>query len=1667
MATLVLRAGKGSPLTNAEVDANFTNLNTEVAAAALTASWTGVTGKPATLAGYGITDAQPVDADLTAIAALAGTSGFLKKTAANTWSLDTNTYLTGITSGQVTTALGFTPYNATNPSGYTTNTGTVTSVAVSVPTGLSVAGSPITTSGTVAISLASGYSIPTTASQTTWDTASTERRQWDGGATNLVAATARTSLGLVIGTNVQAWDADLDAIAALAGTTGFLKKTAANTWALDTSAYLTGNQSISFTGDATGSGTTSVALTLANSGVTAGTYRSVTVDAKGRVTTGSNPTTLSSYGITDAINVSQRAVANGVATLDGAGLVPASQLPSYVDDVLEYANLAGFPATGETGKIYVAIDTNKTYRWSGTTYIYITSGAVDSVAGKTGVVTLVKGDVGLGSVDNTADSAKNVLSATKLTTARTIGGVSFDGTANINLPGVNAAGNQSTSGNAASATVLQTARTINGVSFNGSANVSVTTAGTGIGVSGTAVSIAAAYSPNTSTELPVADLNTYQTAGFYHQTANADTSTANNYPVAHAGSLLIQRSAGITQQYQTHGTSDTELYFRSFYNTVWGSWRRVLTSANYNSFSPTLTGTGASGTWGISITGNAATVTNGLVSTGSYADPVWLTSVNYSKLTGTVPTWNQSTTGNAASATVLQTARTINGVSFNGSANITVADATKLPLAGGTISGTLNVSMLSVTNAAGGEGGEILLARPITTSLAGAVVIDVQTNSLRIFENGGTFRGAGLDLTGCAGIAGSAILHSNNYNSYAPTLTGTGASGTWGISVTGNAATVTNGVYTTGDQSIAGIKTFTGQVSVPDGTASAPGIRFSGDTDTGIYRVGTNTLGITTGGTQAAYFDASGNTRIVGVLGVAAATPNASIAIYSAISLSANATRYGSLNALTITPETLTADRAHYGAYNRVLSSDQNSVVNAESRAYGAWNEAVAHRTTTNLGAGNSLDGEGQIVGAYNYVALRTSDSTFNRMEAAYGSVNVVDATAGSVSLSVATTSGSTTATINGSGQTTAMIRVGDFITTNDAIPAGTTVASIQDATTFTLSAAATITQTDTSTTFAFATSYIDNAYGSQHFVTANYTGATVNNAYGSFATIRPTATGATINNGYLFYGTNSTVTGTFTNRYGLYIASAINNYVAGGMQVGGTALGGTSAAGLGVNAQPAGAGTITMTGQLTNTVATGTAPFVVTSTTRVANLNVATAGNADTVTNGVYQNSYGSFQAAFTSNIDANTNRNAGVYGSYAFAATNTPTTSGILWNGTSGATGSGDGSQIWQDYQTNNLYARQRWGSTTWSSWLAILSASNFNSYSPTLTGTGASGSWGISVTGNAATVTNGVYTTGDQTIAGVKTFSSPIVSSGTFNINGSVGNDQPTGLYVADLGTTQGTTLNPIATAAIMGQVVAHRSVGFTSDGTYIYGFRSHSTASTYTWHSRVKLADTLATARTIGGVSFDGSANINLPGVNAAGNQNTTGNAATATALQTARTINGTSFNGSANITTANWGTARTLTIGSTGKSVNGSANVSWTLAEVTGTAAAPQFGSVGVGTAASGTTGEIRATNNITAYFSSDRKWKENIRPIENALDVVEAVGGKLFDWTDEYITERGGEDGYFVRKQDFGVVAQDLQEVFPLAVRERPDGSLAVDYEKLCALAFAAIAELRREVRAQ
>lgn len=198
--------------------------------------------------------------------------------------------------------------------------------------------------------------------------------------------------GDVIGTVSFDGSADVTVVATIAANSVVLGADTTGNYV----AGVTAGTGITVGGTAGEGWTPSVAIT--NVG-TAGTYTKVTTNAQGQVTNG---TTLS---------------AGDIPSLDASkitsGVIDAARLPAYVDDVLEFANLAGFPAVGETGKIYVALDTNKAYRWSGSVYIYITSGAVDSVAGKTGVVTLVKADIGLSNVDNTSDVNKPISTATQ------------------------------------------------------------------------------------------------------------------------------------------------------------------------------------------------------------------------------------------------------------------------------------------------------------------------------------------------------------------------------------------------------------------------------------------------------------------------------------------------------------------------------------------------------------------------------------------------------------------------------------------------------------------------------------------------------------------------------------------------------------------------------------------------------------------------------------------------------------------------------------------------------------------------------------------------------------------------------------------------------------------------------------------------------------------------------------------------------------------------------------------------------------------------------------------------------------------------------------------------------------------------------------------------------
>ena len=123
---------------------------------------------------------------------------------------------------------------------------------------------------------------------------------------------------------------------------------------------------------------------------------------------------------------SEMGVADGVATLDSTGKVPSSQLPSFVDDVLEYDNFDGFPPEGESGKIYLAIDTNKTYRWSSSTYVEIPT----SVALGETESTAYAGNKGKANADEIAKIKDGSTVVPKATDAATVSGHTVE----VNVP---------------------------------------------------------------------------------------------------------------------------------------------------------------------------------------------------------------------------------------------------------------------------------------------------------------------------------------------------------------------------------------------------------------------------------------------------------------------------------------------------------------------------------------------------------------------------------------------------------------------------------------------------------------------------------------------------------------------------------------------------------------------------------------------------------------------------------------------------------------------------------------------------------------------------------------------------------------------------------------------------------------------------------------------------------------------------------------------------------------------------------------------------------------------------------------------------------------------------------------------------------------------------------
>ena len=118
--------------------------------------------------------------------------------------------------------------------------------------------------------------------------------------------------------------------------------------------------------------------------------------------------------------------------------------------------------------------------------------------------------------------------------------------------------------------------------------------------------------------------------------------------------------------------------------------------------------------------------------------------------------------------------------------------------------------------------------------------------------------------------------------------------------------------------------------------------------------------------------------------------------------------------------------------------------------------------------------------------------------------------------------------------------------------------------------------------------------------------------------------------------------------------------------------------------------------------------------------------------------------------------------------------------------------------------------------------------------------------------------------------------------------------------------------------------------------------------------------------------------------------------------------------------------------------------------------------VGGTTTMNTTTGRIDATNDIVAFATSDRRLKENIKPIDNALCKVIGVSGNTFDWkelSEEEVKTIHGNTG-----RDVGVIAQEIEEILPEAVTTRDSGYKAVNYEKIVPLLIEAIKDQQKQI---
>ena len=540
--------------------------------------------------------------------------------------------------------------------------------------------------------------------------------------------------------------------------------------------------------------------------------------------------TKSSIGLDNVTNDAQvkrseLGVANGVATLDSTGKVPSGQLPSYVDDVIEGYLYNGVfykdtsyttSIVGESGKIYIDLPTNKTYRWTGSVYGVIS----ETIALGETSSTAYRGDRGKIAYDHSqsahapSNAQANVIETIKVNgTALTPNSKAVD----ITIP---------TIGNG-TITIKQggTSKGTFTTNQNGNTTIELTdtnttyTAGDGLSLSGTTFSNNGVRSIATGTTNGTISVNTngnISNIEVYGLKSAAYTNSSDYAAASHTHSYLPLSG----------GTLTGNLYFSSFGGFEFDSKCTVFFSQNAGTPQLRLYGDHNapvfrydgneyniyhSGNLTASVIGNLGTLRNNITGSSSKwetARTITLTgsvtgsvSIDGSQNVSLATTTNHTHTF----ASLTDKPTTISGYGITDAYTASTIDSKLsgyLPLGGGILNANKSIgfSAYSAFSGDGGGGWTVnainLYDRVATKRFGGLGYFGSYLNLGYIYLGTESFSGVNLRIygTGQSDLkwGDNAVLHSGNYNSYCPKLDGTGATGTWGISISGNAATATN-----------------------------------------------------------------------------------------------------------------------------------------------------------------------------------------------------------------------------------------------------------------------------------------------------------------------------------------------------------------------------------------------------------------------------------------------------------------------------------------------------------------------------------------------------------------------------------------------------------------------------------------------------------------------------------------------------------------------------------------------------------------------------------------------------------------------------------------------------------------------------------------------------------